>query len=205
MYPKIFIKPERVKNIQSGHPWIFSHAIEKKDNLKSGDLCEIYSKNVLLGIGYYNAETDIAVRILTRKLQKIDEIFFVSRFEELKKGRELYVKDTNAYRMIFGESDGIPGLIVDKYADTLVLQFHTLGIELLRNYIVEALKKVFKPDCIFLKESVHSKKIEKNMSNSPKLLYGKLKEEIAIIENGFSFLVNIVQGQKTGFFKQNIL
>lgn len=196
---KIFIKKERIKNILNGHPWIFSNAISKNEGVNNGELAEIYSLDTFLGIGYYNQNTDIAIRILTKKKEKIDEKFFTKRFSILKKQRETFIKNTNAYRIVFGESDNLPGLIIDKYDQVLVMEIHTLGMFNLLADIVASLKEVFAPSCIYLKSSPHSQKIE-GSNIEDKILYGDLPEEITINENGFSFIVNVREGQKTGFF-----
>lgn len=201
MYPKIVINRDREKSVLRGHPWIFSKAIIKRDKIESGDLCELYCDRKFLAVGYYNANTDIAVRILSYNKVKIDTKFFIERFKVLKQMKEMYVFNTDSYRVVFGESDNLAGLIVDKYADTLVLQYHTLGIERLSNFIVQALEKIYRPKCIYLKDSLHSRKIEGAKQSGARVLFGELTEEyIEINENGFRFLVNIVKGQKTGFF-----
>lgn len=200
MPKKIHIKSNRVKNITTGHPWVFSQAIERMDGLESGDICEIYGNGKFIGMGYYNAATDIAVRILSRKQEDIDTHFFIQRFQHLKNQREKWIKDTNAYRLVFGESDNLPGLVIDHYAGNLVVQFHTLGIQNLQEHIVNALIEVFSPTCIVSKKSQHSRKREGIESGETTVLHGELPEKIIITENGFQFGVDIAKGQKTGFF-----
>ena len=196
MYKKIFIKKKRVQNILKGHPWIFSKALEGPNIVEDGELCTIYCGQRFVGIGYYNKNKNIAVRILSRKNENINESFFIERFRKLKEKKEAAIKNTNAYRVVFGESDNLPGLIVDKYSDTLVVQFHTFGIERLKNLIAPALVKIYNPKCIYSKDNLmHGHKNKKS-----EVLFGDLKENIEINENGFKFLVNIVKGQKTGFF-----
>lgn len=200
MPKKIHIKSNRIKNIVSGHPWIFSQAIERMGGLESGDICEIYGNGSFIGMGYYNAATDIAVRILSRKQEAIDRGFFIQRFQHLKDQRERWVNNTNAYRFVFGESDNLPGLVIDVYADTLVVQCHTLGIQNLQEHIVQALIEVFSPTCIVSKQTRHSRKREGIEDGETIVLYGELQDKIIITENGFQFGVDITKGQKTGFF-----
>lgn len=200
MPKKIIIKPNRVKNIISGHPWIFSQAIERMENVQSGDLCEIHGNGQFIGIGYYNAATDIAVRILSRRQQEINTDFFINHFQHLKNQRERWIKETNAYRLVFGESDNLPGLVVDNYAGTLVIQFHTLGMENLQDHIISALIAVFSPTCIVSKQTRHSRQREGIDLSENNVLFGELQEKIIITENGFCFGVDIAKGQKTGFF-----
>ncbi len=112
----------------------------------------------------------------------------------------MFVHNTNAFRLIYGESDGIPGLIVDNYNNILVVQFHTPGIYNLNKFIVSALKEVFSPQCIYEKKvKLFGKGSGKEGAKSIDL-FGKSTKEVQIEENGFKFLVNIHEGQKTGFF-----
>ncbi len=188
-------------NILGGHPWVFSGAIESiEPGLDAGSLCELYSKKQFLGIGYYNPHTNIALRILSRSNRMIDKSFFVERFSSLKADRERFVPDSNAWRLVFGESDNLPGLVVDNYNGCLVIQIHTAGMEQLKTIIVEALVDVCEPRVIFERSDLASRKQEGLPQESVGLLYGEDVEEVEINENGFRFSVNIQKGQKTGFF-----
>ncbi len=201
LYPALMIKPGRAKNIVAGHPWIFSNAIERKDPaLQSGGLCEVYQGKDFLGIGYYNELTDIAVRMLTTTHEPINTDFFHRRFAELKRIKTTWITSTNAYRLVFGESDGLPGLIIDQYADTLVIQFHSLGISMLKEQIVAAIEQVFSPRNIYLKDSLFSKTREGINQHYSETVLGNCEPDVLIEEHGLQFAVNVVQGQKTGFF-----
>jgi len=199
---KIFIKKSVLKSVTGGHPWIFSGAIdkEKSKNLKDGQLCEIWCENKFIGIGYYNSKTDIAIRILTRVKREINKDFFLNRFRILKENKEKFLYNTNAYRLVFGESDNIPGLVVDIYNNVIVIQVHTLGIELLKGYIIEALKEIFKPDMIYEKSDIGIREKEGLKKENSGVLSGNLIKYIDIVENNVKFRVNIIEGQKTGFF-----
>ena len=200
-YKKVFLKQSSVKNILQGHPWCYAGGIDKVEpGLKNGDLCEIvYSQNIL-GIGYYHSGSDIPLRVLTRIKQTIDTDFFIKRFRVLKEEKESLLDDTNAYRLVYGESDGIPGLVVDVYNHALVVQVHTLGIENLKNNIVSALASVMKPELIYERSHTAIRAREGLEPEYSQVLFGRQKEEVEITENGFTFLVNIILGQKTGFF-----
>jgi len=198
---KVFVKQKVEKNIRAGHPWCFSGAIESaEESIVNGELCEVFSKDKFLGIGYYNRLSDISLRIITRVKQSIDTGFFIKRFEMLKQSKEEFLRNTNAYRLVFGESDNLPGLVVDKYGDVLVVQVHTLGIELLKNIIVNALINVMQPSMIYERSDLGVRKKEGMPVVEKHLLYGKQVDEVEIEEHGFRFLVNVVEGQKTGFF-----
>lgn len=198
---KIYLKKSVEKNIKSGHPWIFSGALLPGEDIENGELCSIFCEKNFLGIGYYNKNSDIRVRILTRLDVKIDINFFINRLTILKNEKEKYIPNCNSYRLVFGESDNIPGLIVDIYnLKYIVIQVHTLGIEKLKNMIVEALVKIYNPEMIYEKCDIAIREKENLPKESKEVLYGKLYKEVEIIENGYKFSVNIVEGQKTGFF-----
>jgi 23S rRNA (cytosine1962-C5)-methyltransferase len=125
MTSKISLKPGREKSVQNRHPWIFSGGIASKDaNINDGDLVKVYSSdNQFLAIGYYNSRTSIAVRILTFTDEAINEVFWTKRFKnafELRK-EILQNQNTNACRLVHSEGDLIPGLVIDRYDDYLVV------------------------------------------------------------------------------------
>lgn len=210
-YPKILLKAGREHIIFHNHPWIFSNGLagfaeQKEGRFKNGEIADIYSGDGkrFLARGYYNKNSQIAVRLLTRdKTEKIDAAFFEKRFRTLLARRERFIntKQTNAFRVVFGESDGMPGLIIDKYDRGFVMQIHTLGMELLRDAVISTMKTVFEPKTIFEKSDV-GVRLQEGLPDMPvRHVWGeKLKKEIEILENGVRFLVNIKDGQKTGFF-----
>src|SRR3989344_6737932 len=143
---RVMLKPDKDKPIRGFHPWIFSGAIDVLDDgFKAGDLVKVYSNDEsFLGVGYLNPRSQIAVRMLTFRDEEIDLAFFVKRMEEAKKLREDFLSPrTNAYRLIHSEGDFLPGLIVDRYADYLVVQFLTAGMDALKRVILDAMQKVF--------------------------------------------------------------
>lgn len=206
MYPKILLKPGKEHIMNSRHPWIFSMALQYFGEVESGSLVDVYDSGgkKFLARGYYNEKSQIAVRILTLDhAQLINTDFFVKRFAELKKIREHFIdtKQTNAYRLAFGESDGVPGLIVDRYNKVLVIQVHTLGMEMLKQEVVSALKAVFNPESIYERSDIGVRAQEGLMDQPKGLLFGpSFAKEIEILENGIPMLVNIEDGQKTGMF-----
>ncbi len=198
---KVYVNKNIVKNIASGHPWIFSGGINKLDeDLENGEICEAFYEDTYLGTGYYNANSQISVRILTRISQSIDVSFFEKRFEILKKEKEQFLLFTNSYRLVFGESDNLPGLVVDVYDKVVVLQIHSLGMEKLKREITDALVKVLKPFMIYEKSDSPSRLNEGMPKESSGILYGNLISIVEIKENGYKFSVDVVNGQKTGFF-----
>lgn len=206
MIPHVLLRSGKEHILASRHPWIFSMALQTPKNVPNGSVVDVYDANDkrFLARGYYNAKSQITVRILTLdSSQPINADFFTQRFIELKKTRESFIdqKQTNSYRLVFGESDGIPGLIVDRYDTVLVIQIHTLGMELLKKEVISALKTVWSPESIYERSDVGVRSQE-GLSDQPKgLLFGKpIPKELEILENGVPLLVNIEEGQKTGLF-----
>jgi 23S rRNA (cytosine1962-C5)-methyltransferase len=199
--PTVSIRPERTKSILAGHPWIFSGALLRAPDAQDGSLVKVFANKQFLGIGYYNSRTDIAVRMLTLKDEEINAGFFAERFRMIRRRKEEWLPaQTNAYRAVFAEGDGLPGLIVDKYADTLVAQFHTRGMDSLKKTVVEGLVKAYGPASVVERSDV-ANRLHEGLDDKPVgMLHGKQVSEVEIVEQGFKFLVHVMEGQKTGFF-----
>jgi 23S rRNA (cytosine1962-C5)-methyltransferase len=200
-YPPVQLRTDRVRNVQSGHPWIFSGALAGTPKVADGSLVRIMAGKQFVGIGYYNSHTDIAIRVLSLSDEVIDARFFADRFRTLRRRKEEWLPaKTNAFRAVFGEADGIPGLVVDKYNNVLVTQFHTFGMNSLKQVVVEGLVKAFSPATIVERSDVGVRKMEGLEDQPIGILYGKDVTEVEIEEQGRKFLVNVIEGQKTGFF-----
>lgn len=204
---KIYLNSQKeVALIKLHHPWLFTDAIQPVSDISDGEICDIYLSNrkTFFARGYYNSKSKIVVRYLTRDPNEmIDKSFFENRFRELKLMREQFinVKETNAYRLVFAESDGLPGLILDRYDETYIVQIHTLGMEKLKDLLVEAIKKVFQPKTIYERSDAQVRFQDGLNDNPSQLLFGEEPaNEIMVNENGISFLADVVHGQKTGLF-----
>ena len=199
--PTLQIRPERLKNVLAGHPWIFSGALAGQPGLPDGSLVRLLVGKQFLGVGYYNSRTDIAVRVLSLRDERIDANFFADRFRLLRRRKEEWLPArTNAYRAVFAESDGFPGLVVDKYDKTLVAQFHTCGMDKLKPLVVAGLVKAFGPAAIVERSDV-SNRVPEGLADKPiGMLHGNDVSEVEIEEQGFKFMVHVKEGQKTGFF-----
>ncbi len=205
-YKRLVLQPHKDKSLLRKHPWLFSGAIKSMDNgIEEGDLVEIYScDNQYLATGYYQKET-IAVKILTFDRQPIDKDFINRRIlsaVNYRKALNFFAnKDSNIFRLVNAEGDFLPGLIVDYYDGNIVLQFHSLGMYRLKNWIVEALlQNVPEVKTIFSKSS---STLPKNspISLHDEFLYSSKEEEFFLSkENGCKFLIDYKYGQKTGFF-----
>ncbi len=198
------IKQERTGPVAGCHPWVFSGAFKSiPDGIKPGTPVNLQSeKGDFLAKGYFNSYSQIAVRLWGYdKDEDVNESFFVKRIERAYAIRKRFVEspDTNAYRLINGESDLLPGLVVDKYDDYLAVQFHTRGIESWKKEIVSSLERVLKPLGIYERSDMEARGIE-DLDKTKGLLSGTIPDLITIRENGIKFLVDVKGGQKTGFF-----
>lgn len=204
-YCKVFLKPKKEESLLRFHPWVFSGAIQTiEGNPAEGELVEVYgSNNRFLAIGHYQIGS-IAVRVLSFKQQPIDSLFWKERIEvayELRKTLGLAGgSQNNTYRLIHGEGDNLPGLIIDMYAHTAVMQAHSAGMHQARFEIAEALKNVVgkQLENIYYKSEA-TLPYKANLGAEDGYLYGNEVEDIAL-ENGLRFYVDWQKGQKTGFF-----
>jgi 23S rRNA (cytosine1962-C5)-methyltransferase len=191
----------RTKRIFAGHPWIFANELaHSPKGMTPGGLVEVVDrKGQFLGIGYVNPGSLIAVRLLTRRRETIDRTFFRERIATALARRERWYGSRCCYRMVHGESDGLPGLIVDRYADCLVLQLSTAGMEALRPLVVEACDELLDPRAIVLRNDGHTRTLE-GLPLYKELAKGTAEPCPEIEEDGIRFTVDLYQGQKTGLF-----
>jgi len=202
-YSELRIKENRTGPVLGRHPWVFSGALmEMPEGLEPGTPVRLLSeRGRYLGSGYFNSYSQIAVRIWSHdEHERVDRTFFVRRILRALELRRLLVGgDTNTYRIINGESDLLPGLIVDRYDRWLAVQFHNRGIESWKDTIVKALIEVLAPEGIYERSEIASRQRE-GAQDSTGLLWGKVPERVEVRESGLSFYVDIAGGQKTGFF-----
>ncbi|GCE02857.1 class I SAM-dependent rRNA methyltransferase [Dictyobacter aurantiacus] len=203
-YPATSLKPRRDESLLNGHLWIFSGALQQPPHwVENGGILDVKSATgQFIARGYYNPNTDIAIRILTRDAEEdIDLDFLRRRIRSAQSLREVFDSArTNAYRLINSEGDGLPGLVVDRYADILVAQIHTAGMERLRPLLIEALMQETGAHGILLRNDGQSRRREGLPIEEPQVVAGDVPEQVQVCENGVSFFVDFWQGQKTGFF-----
>ncbi len=201
-YPTVDIHPERARSVRHGHPWIFSGAIVGKTTAGDGDPVLLRCQGEILGTGIYHGQTDIAVRLLTRQARLFDAPFFIERFTALKARKEPWLPpQTNAYRIAFGEADGLPGLVLDRYDRVIVMQAQSAAMEKLREPILAAMQAVFAPEAIVERSDVRARRQEPGSPQGQNaLVFGTLPAEVVFQENGLNFIADVLQGQKTGFF-----
>jgi 23S rRNA (cytosine1962-C5)-methyltransferase len=204
-YSKVILKAGKERSLQNFHPWLFSGAINKiEGEVKEGDIVEIYSaNNSYLATGHYH-KGSITVRIFSFNQIEINYDFWKNSLQRAYNRRKLlgftYNKETNVYRLINAEGDDLPGLIIDIYNQTAVIQTHILGMYNIREDLSKALQEIYggKLKAVFDKSAeTMSKQGEINAANT--YLFGD-KGDTMVVENGLKFKIDWEEGQKTGFF-----
>ncbi|QEC42238.1 class I SAM-dependent rRNA methyltransferase [Pseudobacter ginsenosidimutans] len=187
--------------VVNGHPWIFANEVNLVDGeVEPGDIVEVYTHDKkFVGKGYINPASQILVRLLTRdKNETINEDFFYNRLLKAWHYRQQIGYIENC-RLIFGEADYLPQLIIDKFNDYFVIQTLALGIDKWKPAIVKALEKIFQPKGIYERNDVPVRELE-GLKQQKGFLSAPFDTKITIMENGLKFLVDIENGQKTGYF-----
>lgn len=198
----IRLKSGKDRPVRFGHPWIFSGAVANLDPaVEPGSIVRVQAADgSVLGIGYANPRCPIAVRMLSEREETIDDAFVAARVADAHATRQRVVaSDTDAYRLINGEGDRLPGVVVDRFADVLVLQCLTAGAERLRPLLIEALVGLCAPRAIF-ERSDGSVRTAEGLAPRIGIAHGELTAEVAFVENGLRFGGDFAEGQKTGFF-----
>ena len=206
----ITLKKNEDRRIKAGHPWVFSNEIaDIKGERESGVAAELFDAGgALVGCGYYNPHSLIAVRLLARQREDIDTVeFYEQRLRAALAHRRVLYASLATFRAVYGESDFLPGLVVDKYGDYLSVQFLSAGVEQRRDLLLDALQRVFEPRGIIARNDVPVRALE-GLEERVEILRGDIPDLVEMEENGLRFQVDLRSGQKTGGFldqKQNHL
>jgi 23S rRNA (cytosine1962-C5)-methyltransferase len=198
---RLMLRRGEDRRVRGGHPWIFSNEVEEiRGDLADGGLVEVTdSRGAFLGIAYHNRRSLIAARMLTRGRDTIDTAFFVKRFARALAFRQQACPGDHALRLVYSESDQLPGLIVDRYGDYLSVQVLTLGMESRLAEVREALEQVFSPrGAVYVGDS--SMRELEGLPKRREVWWGDVPERIAVDVGGFMLEVDLVGGQKTGLF-----
>lgn len=199
---KVFLKKDREKLWLSGHPWIYSGAVDKiEQNIIPGSIVEVFNhKNEFIGYGHYNKNSKIIVRMLEHdKNVSIDANWYNQKIKqayELRMGLNI---DSNAFRLIHSESDFLPGLIIDYFNGYVILQISTLGMERDKEFIIQALiNNIPNLKGIYEKSEGDGRKLE-GLPEKTQILWGEIPDTIEIFEGNANFIIDL-KGQKTGFY-----
>ena len=204
MYPQIILKKGKEESLKRFHPWVFSGAIQAiEEGIEEGDTVYLVNRNGdFIAVGHYQ-EGSIAVRVLTFEDREIDDDFWHSRISSaLKMRQSIGIADSpsnNTYRLVHGEGDNLPGLIIDVYGDTAVMQAHSIGMHKVRKEIAKALVDVMESRIsnVYYKSETTLPFMDATDMNG--FIYGGSDNNVAL-ENGLKFRVDWLKGQKTGFF-----
>lgn len=195
----IYLRRGREQRVLGGHPWVFRSDIEREDGAADGlPVRVLTSAGRFLAMAVYNPRSQISLRILSRRDEPIDGAFIRGRVRRALDYRRRFA-DLNSCRLIFAESDGLPAVIADKFGDVIVLQILCLGMERFKGDIVDALAQELSPRGIYERNDVPVRELE-GLSQQTGLLFGEVPDRVEMQENGVRFLVDVKEGQKTGFF-----
>ena len=197
---EVTLRRTRETRVRGGHPWIYASEIERVEGeFENGGIVDVKDfRGKFIGRGFYNPLSQISLRILTRRDEPCDRAFFEKRIRDAWEYRKRLC-DPDSCRLIYSESDFLPGLVVDKFADVLVLQSLSLGIERIKDMLCDLLMEVVRPAGIWERSDVPVRRLE-GMEMTTGLLRGEVPDRVEMRENGIRFLVDVRHGQKTGFF-----
>lgn len=198
----MILKPKEEARLRAGHLWVFSNEISRINGVEqNGELVDVTSsRGGYLGRAYYNRHTLIAARLLTYHREEIDAGFFERRLQRALRWRRQVLGQLRSFRLVFSESDFLPGLIVDKYEDILIVQILTLGMEKLKIPAIKALESVLEPAAVILRSDSPFRELEGLAREAFSVVYGTAPTAVTIEEAGVRFVVDVMKGQKTGFF-----
>lgn len=200
MYATVSLIPGKEKRVYDGHPWVFRSDIARvQGDFTPGDIVRVVTtKGHFLCMAYYNPASQIALRVMSRKDEVIDRDFIFRRVHEAIEYRRSFA-DLKSCRLIYAESDRLPALIADAFGDVIVIQCLALGMERFKQDVVDALVEELHPRGVWERNDVPVRRLE-GLEQTTGLLYGEVPDRVEMVENGVHFLVDVKEGQKTGFF-----
>ena len=199
---KVILLNGKEKKIQNFYPNVFKDDIKTTiGQIKNGDVVDICDEEMtFIAKGYVTEGTSAFVRVLTTKDEAIDKKFIQDKIKRAyEKRKHLLENETNCVRAFYSEADGIPGLIIDKFDKYVSIQFRNSGIDSFRQEIINAIKKILKPKGIYERSDVENRTIE-GVEQKTGIIYGEIPERIVMEDNGLNYYIDIIDGQKTGFF-----
>jgi 23S rRNA (cytosine1962-C5)-methyltransferase len=197
---EVRVNRKAANRVASGHPWIFSSDVAERDHAAPGSVVKVTDpERRALGMAHYSSTSQICLRLLSREIQEIGPGFFAQRLAEANEFRRLVVRDTDAYRVVHGEGDRLPALVVDRYGDYLVIQTLDQGMDAAKDWIVAALVDLFAPRGIIARNDVPVRTHEQ-LPLETGVVHGEAPGDLTVHMNGLSFRADLLGGQKTGIF-----
>lgn len=198
---KFYLHSGKNKKVENGRPWVYIDEINEYDGeYANGDIVEVYGpRKNFIGKGYINDQSKITIRIMTRNIdEEINDDFFKNKFAAAWDYRSTVI-DTSSCRFIFGEADFLPGLTIDKFEDYFVIQISTLGMDKYRDLIVKILVEDYNAKGVYERSDLKTREIE-GLEQTKGFLTEEFDTNVQIVENGVKYIVDLANGQKTGFF-----
>lgn len=198
---QVVLMKDKEKKIRNFYPNVFKDEIKYTiGEIKNGDVVDVVREDMMfVGRGYVTEGTSAFVRVLTTQDEPIDKDFIYRKIKEAYDKRDFLKAETNCARVFFSEADGIPGLVIDKFEKYISIQFRNSGVETFRQTIINAVKKYMKPKGIYERSDVENR-VHEGVEEKTGVIYGEIPEEIVMEDNGLKYTIDIVNGQKTGFF-----
>lgn len=199
--PAAIVNRKAVARVHAGHLWIYRSDIERLENAGPGDIVEVRNqRGLFLARAFYSSKSQISLRLLsTDEGQSIDAGFFRERIRAAARRRDRVVRDTEAFRLVNAEGDGLPSIIVDRFRETLVFQTLSQGADRVKPWLLEILKEEFNPKGIVERNDVGVRDLE-GLELKCGLVFGEVPDEVVYQENGIRFVARLLEGQKTGSF-----
>lgn len=198
---QVILLKGKEKKIENFYPNVFKDEIKSVlGDVKTGDIVDVLRDDMkFVGRGYVTEGTSAFVRVLTTKDEKIDKNFIYNKIKTAYDKRKHLAEETNCTRVFFSEADGIPGLVIDKFEKYISIQFRNSGVEAFRQEIINGVKKYMKPKGIYERSDVENR-VHEGVEEKTGIIYGEIPAEIIMEDNGLKYTIDIVNGQKTGFF-----
>lgn len=198
---QVILLKGKEKKIENFYPNVFKDEIKTiLGEVKTGDVVDVLRDDMkFVGRGYVTEGTSAFVRVLTTQDEKINKDFIYNKIKVAYDKRKHLAEETNCTRVFFSEGDGIPGLVIDKFEKYISIQFRNSGVEAFRQEIINAIKKYMKPKGIYERSDVENR-VHEGVEEKTGIIYGEIPNEIIMEDNGLKYTIDIINGQKTGFF-----
>jgi 23S rRNA (cytosine1962-C5)-methyltransferase len=198
--PTVRVNRKAADRVASGHPWIFATDVIDRGSAAAGDAVRVIDfKGRILGTAHFSSSSQICLRMLSNRMERIDESFLLKRIEAAHAYRQRIVSNSDAYRLIHAEGDLLPGLIVDRYGDWLAVQLLDQGMDRLAKELISVFAELLKPKGIIARNDIASRAKE-NLPQETRVLAGEVPQRVEVHMNGLIWQVDLLSGQKTGLF-----
>lgn len=198
--PSVRVNAKAVGRLASGHPWIFLSDILDKGEAAPGDAVRVIdAKGRPIGTAHFSSTSQITLRMLSPRVEPIHREFFRHRLEAAQRLRDRVIRDSDAYRLVHGEADLLPGLVIDRYGRYFVLQTLSQGMDRAKDQILSCLEEIYQPAGIALRNDV-AVRAREGLPLESSLIRGEISERIELSMNGYRMAADLLHGQKTGVF-----